>query len=279
MIKTKINWCDATCNIAIGCQRAGSPGCDNCYADTWAKRFPRYRNAFGPNGARVPTGPGGAQKIRSLARKCAKQGVRASVFASSLCDVFEDRPELVEPRERLWKLILDTPNLDWLLLTKRPENITRFLPCVKKNAIYTFDGIGSALDKNIWLGTTVENQEQADKRIPAIINTGASNLFLSIEPMLGPIYLNVFDWGDIMPSAVIVGGESGPHARPMNFDWVWLLRDQCQEAGVPFFFKQWGEWAPNEHGVMERIGKKAAGRLLDGVEHNALPWAVGQVKK
>jgi len=173
---------------------------------------------------------------------------------------------------------------------------------------------------NVWLGTPVVNQEEADRDIPKLLETPARVRFLSIEPMLGPINLgNAIDkdpshgrFGCVVPDGaqvarcimplsldwIIAGGESGPGARPAHPDWLRSLRDQCTAEGVPFLFKQWGEWLPTEvehradgttgiyaedgsersfegrHAVAEsmaRVGKKAAGRLLDGVEHNWFP--------
>jgi protein gp37 len=156
--------------------------------------------------------------------------------------------------------------------------------------------------KNVWLGVSVENQETADERIPLLLQCPAAVRWLSCEPLLGHVDLcEMFGmwWNQRLASWevtesrpidwVVAGGESGPAARPMHPDWARSLRDQCASAGVPFFFKQWGEWAPaediaselQEHydvlgrtdGKSVRIGKKAAGRLLDGVEHNAYPAA------
>jgi protein gp37 len=164
-------------------------------------------------------------------------------------------------RRRLFALIDATSNLDWLLLTKRPENILSMWPDC---AIEPCETLHSDGRKNVWLGTSVENQEYADKRIPALIQCRDLSpvLFLSCEPLLGSLDLNFvrdnppIDW-------VIVGGESGPNARPSHPDWFRSIRDQCSAAGVPFHFKQWGEF--DEH--QKRVGKKAAGRLLDGEEH------------
>ena len=198
-------------------------------------------------------------------------------------------------RAKLFRLIDSTPWLDWLLLTKRPENIRRMWP-VKHDSKPIFPGAPGKLGEpvpcivkgarrdNVWLGTSVENQEYADKRIPELL--ACCDLspvqFLSCEPLLGPVNLRTgvyqmppsdescgttlsgIDW-------VIAGGESGPSARPSQPNWFRSLRDQCGSAGVAFHFKQWGEWAPDGCGSMIRVGKKAAGRLLDGVEHNAFP--------
>jgi protein gp37 len=168
---------------------------------------------------------------------------------------------------------------------------------------------------NVWLGVTAENQQAADERIPLLLQTPAAVRFVSVEPMLGPVDFTNIAMPDVhqpphvvFPSLngfhvntlrddeehmyqidnhldwVICGGESGPNARPMHPDWARSLRDQCKKVGVPFFFKQWGEWYPDRKGIYEqsdsaifgntvvhRIGKKAAGRLLDGVEHNEFP--------
>jgi protein gp37 len=200
-----------------------------------------------------------------------------------MADVFESRPDLAPHRQRLLDLIAVTPNLDWLLLTKRPHSIKKLLPR------------GYVFPSNVWLGTTVENQHAADTRIKHLLEFKTPTVrFLSCEPLLGPVdirrYLepgingNRIDW-------VIAGGESGHGARPVNPDWLESLRDQCQEAIVPFLFKQWGNWGlVNQVGDistkrkvinvfrqdgapvdMVNVGKKAAGRLLNGEEHLQFP--------
>jgi protein gp37 len=172
-----------------------------------------------------------------------------------MADVFEPRSDLDPWRERLWQLITDTPCLDWLLLTKRPEKIASRVPW------------RSNWPSNVWIGTTVENQEWADKRIPYLVELPAGVLFLSCEPLLGP--LDLTRWMDRI-HWVIVGGESGPHARILDPKWVCSLRDQVVNAGRAFFFKQWGEWKTSGTGV-ERVGKKSAGRLLDGIAWSDFP--------
>jgi protein gp37 len=170
------------------------------------------------------------------------------VFCASMADVFDNhRSILPDWRANLWSLIAATPHLDWLLLTKRPQNIAKMLPPTWS------DGW-----PNVWLGTTVENQTEADRRIPHLLATPARVRFLSCEPLLGPVdltrvknpvcgevcaltgYLGTGMYGDYGPKLawVICGGESGPGARPMHPDWARSLRDQCQAAGVPFFMKQ-----------------------------------------
>jgi len=163
------------------------------------------------------------------------------VFCASMADVFEDRADLVEPRARLFELIDNTPFLDWLLLTKRPENLERFYP---------------SEFLNVWLGVTAENQEQADKRIPKLVQAPAAIKFVSCEPLLEKVDLELrgrnYGIGNEYINWVIVGGESGPKARP--FEWVWArdIRDQCKQVGVPFFMKQGGGW-PNKREKLEDI--------------------------
>jgi protein gp37 len=205
-----------------------------------------------------------------------------------MADVFEDRRDLDDRRARLWEVIEQTPKLDWLLLTKRPENVSRLAPW------------GEQWPHNVWLGATAENQRWLDKRVAVLTTLPARVLFLSCEPLLGPLELSrwiegarrgahrAIDW-------VIGGGESGHHARPMHPEWLTALRDQCVAAGIRFLFKQWGNWRPvlphqvNGHEsravflssgnriILANVGKKDAGRRLQGrtwdefPEPNALP--------
>jgi protein gp37 len=180
--------------------------------------------------------------------------VRQRVFCASLADVFEDRPELEDWRRDLFDMVLATPHLDWLLLTKRPENI------VQMTSLHNFS---QGLPSNIWLGTSVENQETADERIPHLLKVPATVHFISMEPLLGPVdlgpalYKNGVHKGGIYYQRIdwiIVGGESGPNARPMHPEWVRSIRDQCIASGTPFHFKQWGEWMPctaEEYAVLD----------------------------
>lgn len=278
-----------TFNPWIGCEKV-SAGCKNCYAsvDTYA-RVSKSRGLplWGPSSSRHKTseaywkGPLRlAKKARELSRMVGFE-VRPRVFPS-LCDPFEDRIDLLPWRAELFALVEATPELDWLLLTKRPENVLGMVPMHWREK----------LPANAWLGTSVENQETADKRIPELLKVPAKVRFLSCEPLLGEVDLPLHNCTivpgqggtvaeqiartQIMPAIhwVIVGGESGPNARPVHPDWVRSIRDQCVAAGVPFFFKQWGEWAPSpeiglpyhfedgDHAF--RIGKKTAGRLIDG---------------
>lgn len=355
---TKIEWCDHTFNPWEGCQKVG-PGCDHCYAETRNARFSGGQAAnWGPGAPRRRTSDANWRKPQAWNKQaywqcpCGWRGTeremqpwddgfgawascprchrgafsatRARVFCASLADVFDNQVPEVWRRD-LFKLIAETPDLDWLLLTKRIGNAGDMIA----NALLQQPGLESHVPRwpwpNIWLGATITSKEEACRDIPKLLAVPAKVRFLSMEPLLGPVSfegmfanpadvrdgtnaLEALDW-------VIVGGESGPGARPMHTAWARSMRDQCQAAGVPFLFKQWGEWLPWHHfgcaGVddppeqtkfktMEfiagewidvgypdcwaskdgeiddmqcvgRVGKKAAGRLLDGVEHNGFP--------
>jgi protein gp37 len=185
-----------------------------------------------------------------------------------MADVFEWGAELNPLRDRLWTLIERTPNLDWLLLTKRPHLVSRLAPW-------------SDWPLNVWLGATVENQKLAAKRLPFLAEIPAKTRFLSCEPLLGPVDLS--EWRDAI-DWVIAGGESGPRARPSDPEWFRSLVAQCKRLRIPFHFKQWGEWAPvtartprahqycSDYGVeLARLGKKVSGRRLDGQTWDQFP--------
>lgn len=291
---TKIEWSHHTFNPVVGCQKVG-PGCDNCYAEGWSKRSGLVK--WGAGEPRRITSDTYWRQPLKWDRAAAALGERHRVFCASLADVFDNAwPAGV--RERLFDLIRSTPNLDWLLLTKRPGNIARMLP----------PDWGAGYP-NVWLGCTIVNQVEADRDVPKLLSVRSRVHFLSCEPLLGPLVLRgvspdgqrCWNWltgvtGTMHPDGpdfyvgpkihwVICGGESGPWARPMHPDWARSLRDQCQAAGVPFLFKQWGEWAEDRgrFGVVPdclmngsrlfRIGKKRAGRLLDGRTWDEVPNA------
>lgn len=306
MQNSKIEWTHHTFNPWWGCQRV-SPGCEHCYAETLANRY--GHKVWGP--AKTTTRRQMSANYWRQPLKWNKAvlaaGERQRVFCASMADVFEDHPDLIKPRWELIKLIEATPNLDWLLLTKRPENVRRL-----GSEMWWRHGF----PENVWLGTSVEDQRRADERIPHLLRVPARVRFLSCEPLLGSVDLRKwlpdlnqpFDWvpdGDAPPGIydaltrerypdpadielhwVIVGGESGPGARPMHPAWARSLRDQCQAARVAFHFKQWGEFAPRivnppvmsttrlefpGKEIVTRFGKKKAGRALDGREWNELP--------
>lgn len=214
-----IEWTDHTFNPWVGCTKV-SPACEHCYAEGWAKRTGQEHLWAGER--RQTSEPNWKEPLR-WNRKAEGAGVRHRVFCASLADVFDNQAQ-EQWRFSLWSLVCDTPNLDWQLLTKRPQNIAKMLPATWLNSW-----------PHVWLGTTVENQEEADRRIPHLRAAPARVRFLSVEPMLGPVRpeLDGIHW-------VICGGESGPGARPMDPNWARSLRDQCQAAGVPFFMKQMG---------------------------------------
>ncbi|MFK5950945.1 MAG: phage Gp37/Gp68 family protein [Methylococcales bacterium] len=217
---TEIAWTDSTFNPWWGCSKVG-PGCDHCYAEALDKRT-------GGSYWGVHTTPR-AMSIENWKKpvrwnKSSKLQARRKVFCGSMCDIF-DKNSPSGQRDRLWRLINETPMLDWQLLTKRAPNIKKYLP---DNWLNGYD--------NVWLGVTVENKKHGLPRIEHLRKIPAKVRFLSIEPLiedLGEIDLSGIHW-------VIVGGESGPGARPLATSWVRNIQVQCEAQKVPFFFKQWG---------------------------------------
>ena len=258
---SKIEWTHHTFNPWIGCQKVG-PGCDHCYAEAWDARGLQQRESrWGPHADRTRTSAGNWSKPRAWNKAAAGLAERPRVFCASLADVMDSHHSIPpEWRADLWALIRATPNLDWLLLTKRPGNIAKMLP----------PDWGAGYP-NVWLGCTVVNQDEADRDIPKLLAVPARVRFLSMEPLLGPVDLTELknpavtigehiysaldcdvdpeddEWHGAKIHLVIVGGESGPGARAMHPDWARSLRDQCQAAGAAFFFKQWGEWGHALH--------------------------------
>ncbi len=302
-INSKIEWCTHSFNPWRGCTKV-SAGCTNCYAETLSHRNPKTLGVWGDKGTRVVASESYWREPMKWQRAAFMAGERHRVFCASLADVFEDRPELESPRLRLLDLIRQTPNLDWLLLTKRPQNV------VPMWAFY--DRKDQYFPPNVWIGTSVENKQTANERIPHLLCVPSAVRFLSVEPLLE-------DLGDLrmedcwLPEDcytfadrigwIIVGGESGHNARPVHPLWVRSIRDQCVNAGVSFFFKQWGEYAPlgkasgldpdhhypgrdkrlsvhsgvpmDEPVSVFKIGKKFAGRLLDGRTWDEMPEPTG----
>jgi protein gp37 len=247
--ETAIEWTHHTFNPWWGCVKV-SPGCAHCYAETFSKRtgnavwgMQAERRFFGEKHWNEPL------KWNAAAQA---EGQRKRVFCASMADVFEDRSDLVDARQRLIQLIDDTPWLDWLLLTKRPENIEPFLNLASKGSYARGDWNLRDHMKNVWLGTSAEDQERWDMRLPILMGIPAVVHFVSAEPLLGEIEMGIW-----RPEWLIVGGESGPKARPMERAWVESLRDQCDER-TAFLFKQWG-------GVRkETTGRELDGRTWDG---------------
>lgn len=246
-----IEWTDHTFNPWWGCAKV-SPGCQNCYAERLSTRY--GHDVWGVGAERRTFSDEHWKDPLKWEAEAIRNGKPARVFCASMADVFEkDAPP--DEQTRLWALIEKTPNLRWLLLTKRPERIARTVP---KSWI-------AEARPNVWYGTSVESQDYVSRirelrRVPAVVR------FLSVEPLLGPIPripLVGISW-------VIVGGESGGGARAMRAEWAKAIRDRCVERGVPFFFKQWGQF--DESGVRQR-SKHAAGRTLDGRKWDELPAA------
>lgn len=271
-VETDISWTDHTWNPWWGCVKV-SPACDHCYAETFSKRvgfsetgsqFPIWgkdsqRRFFGDKHWDEPVKWNAAlRKSNSIRARWNEPPLRERVFCASMADVMEGREDQHESLIRLFNLIDQTPNLDWLLLTKRPQNFNRLLPLDWREKA----------QPNVWPMTTVEGSKYL-WRIKAMMEVPAVVYGISAEPLLEgfPLPKEFLDLGK--RGWVIVGGESGRSARPMQTGWAKNLRDQCVEAGVPFHFKQFGE----HDASMARVGKKKAGRLLDGREWNEFPGA------
>ena len=234
MENSKIEWCHHSFNPWWGCCKVNED-CLNCYAESESHR--RGHNVWGKDAPRRFFGDDHWRQPEKWNRDAGKEGVRKRVFCASMSDVFEDRKDPVPHRKKLWRLIKETPLLNWLLLTKRPENIERMLP----------DGWGEGWP-NVWLGTSAGSQKRWDEKLPLLLAVNAVVRFVSAEPLLGPLEI-----GRHRPDWIITGGESGPQAREIRLNWVRDIRDQCQKHGVRFFHKQWGG-----------RDKHAQGRNLDG---------------
>lgn len=230
---TKIEWATHSFNPWIGCRKI-SPGCQNCYAETLNKRM--KWTEWGAGKLRTRTAPSNWAKPVQWNAKAAEAGVRPRVFCASLADWLDDEVP-GQWRDDLIALVRETPQLDWLLLTKRIER-----------------AVGIELPANVWLGVSAENQEMWDRRVPVLLSIPATVRFVSAEPLLGAIDMN-----GLYPEWLIVGGESGPRSRPMDESWVGDLQRQCRNR-TAFFFKQWGG-----------VRKSETGRELGGRTWSALP--------
>jgi protein gp37 len=325
--KSQIEWTEHTWNPIVGCSIV-SPGCTNCYAMRMAARIeaagtaPHYAGLTKKvNGNAVWTGKLSRPPDRVLTEPLRRKKP-TMYFVNSMGDLFhEDCPD--EWIDRVFAIMALCPQHTFQVLTKRAERMREYFIgeeqfidvhpledryyainsamnevapaywCKRELEDYYDEGLPLP---HVWLGVSAERQQEADERIPLLLQTPAAVRFISAEPLLGPIDLRhvrrkpfpidtltgawaVADNVDAHYRQedrlhwVIVGGESGPHARPMRAEWACGIRDQCKAAGVPFFFKQWGTWVPSNpiFGEFERVGKKAAGRLLDGREWNEFP--------
>lgn len=298
---SKIEWTHHTWNPVRGCAKI-SPGCQHCYAAELARVNPNTLGTWGTTGIRAISGPDAdLWKLPARWNRAAERaGEGRRVFVNSMWDPFETldgirpRADYLPVLERMREIFAPLRHLRPIVLTKRADVMARWArEC--------------GWPETWWAGVSVENQAAADARIEHLRRVPARVRFLSMEPLLGPVDLG----GHVEPTAfwraaaairrgrypvsgdgghrridwVIVGGESGPRARPMHPEWARSLRDQCVAAGVPFFFKQWGEWAPEPSAVTEgdfvfpdgrhmtRIGKTAAGRILDRREWSEVPDA------
>lgn len=238
---SKIEWTEATWNPVTGCTKV-SPGCAHCYAEAFANRFRGVPGHPYERGFAVTLRPERLQDPLKWKRS-------RMVFVNSMSDLFhEDVP--VEYVQQVFLVMREASWHQFQVLTKRPERALQLAPVLP-------------WPRNVWMGVSVENQRWTS-RIPLLLQIPAATRFLSCEPLLGRLdlrpYLSFIDW-------VIVGGESGPRARPMQLDWAREVRDQCIWAGVPFFFKQWGTF----DAAGRRLGKHKSGRTLDGREWNEMP--------
>jgi len=299
---TKIEWCDETINPIIGCSATPiSPACRNCYAARMAYRL--------GHGGLAPEGPtrkaykavvdpdtrywnGQTRFVAGTFGGPERRKKPTTYFVGSMADMaLSEYRTLSYISDRLEEMSHHT----FLILTKRPG------PWI---------ALFAALE-NVWIGASASDQADLDRVAPDLLRYGGPRTFLSLEPLLGPITLgpdgNFLLEGKGCIRAVIVGGQTGPGAAPMHPDWARSLRDDCAKAGVPFFFKQWGEFRPPEtpeeweafkngkgfHGTLVlngtfedphgraqvRVGKSSAGRLLDGRTHDDLPWPVRNLNR
>lgn len=273
MADTSIEWTDRVLNPTSGCDSV-SPGCDNCYALGMAKRLkamgqPGYQRDGDPR----TSGPGFGLTLHPEKLDQVRRWKKpAMIFLNSMSDIFhEEVPD--EYLARVWATMAETPQHTYQILTKRHGRMRSLLnrPSFRDNLV---DGGATWPMRNVWLGVSVEDQKWADIRIPALLDTPAAVRWISAEPLLGPITLRQQEWihepdclihndcvcwpnYDAHLDWVVVGGESGPGARPMRPEWARSLRDQCSESGVPFLFKQAGSVLAREWGAKGKGGDPA----------------------
>lgn len=340
--KSKIEWTEASWNPIRGCSRV-SDGCRHCYAEGQAARIIKMDRGRGvPDGdgsydgllAKGGQWNGQIKVVDSAMDQPLRWKRPRKIFVNSMSDLFHENVQ-DDVIDRVFDVMARAPQHTYQILTKRPERMMQYLNDAGRphragsKFFVASDGTSSPWPlANVWLGVSVEDNATARERIPFLLQSPAAVRWLSIEPLLGPISMRWFPaWPENPPYTaenpyngggtnhldglrrldwIVVGGESGPKARPMHPQWVRVLRDQCAEAGVPFLFKQWGEWAPGENverasglvpiaslvggewkiGMEDlaslgghvddepdlyRIGKGSAGRLLDGELHDGYP--------
>lgn len=344
MSKSKIEWTEETWNPTLGCSKV-SEGCRNCYAmhvSAWIANMAKSKESQSPvekaymsvikqdeNGKYLPQWNNKIAILDERLTDPIRWKKPRTIFVNSMTDLFH--PDIpFEYIDRVFAVMAITPRHTYQVLTKRPERMAEYLN--RGSEIPPLEGVPAGRGRssmrhplpNVWLGTSVENQATAEERIPQLLKCPAKIRFLSCEPLLGPILFNEINQGnqfydplgglgDISPGSftkihwVIVGGESGKQARPMHPDWVRTIRDQCQQAGTAFFFKQWGEWKDgsspqkkvehiaalnngefhpwdsnikhkatvswNKHNptIMSKVGKKQSGNTIDTQTHTVYP--------
>ncbi|MEV8435124.1 DUF5131 family protein [Streptomyces chartreusis] len=333
---TAIEWTDSTWNPVTGCTKI-SDGCTNCYAETFAERWRGTAGHHFENGFDITLRP---DRLRLPMTWSAPRRVfldsMSDLFHTDIVDTYiaqvwavmaltpQHTYQVLTKRHGRMKALLSSPTF-WHQVAEQGRQ--HLIGCQQD-----WLAVGAMLDgtplPNVWLGVSVESQKWADIRVPALLETPAALRFLSCEPLLGPVWIDDYVWqacpccdGESHDEAcgpcadggcesghirqldwVIVGGESGHGARAMHADWARSLRDQCKQSHVPFFFKQWGAYAPESHGHehgavtlldtqgrtwsdgeasvpqgairMRRVGKSRAGRLLDGRQYDAVPALV-----
>lgn len=287
MSKSKIEWTDAVWNPTTGCSKV-SAGCANCYAEReWHRLAGNPKTTYyGRKFNEVACHPERLDQPLQWKRP-------RKIFVNSMSDLFhEDVPDGFI--DKVFAVMSDAAQHTFMILTKRPDRMMKYLSpdnprYTAKEIYYLTKKVAGKFDcdlhwplPNVWLGVSVENQAAADERIPLLLQTRARMRFISVEPLLGPVDLSPWlgisryeegaawardtgadlDW-------VITGGESGPGARPMHPYWVQSLRDQCQTAGVPYFFKQWGAWEPIEEvecGILDDNIHRLSLNIIIGIE-------------
>lgn len=310
---TKIEWADATWNVVNGCSLS-SPGCTNCYAMRLAGTRLRNHPSRAGLTVNTKAGPVWTGEVRfneKVLTDPLRWRRPRRIFVCAHGDLFH--PNVPDAWiDQVFAVMALASQHQFQVLTKRPDRmasycdgitsangagrVVQLMEALKPSGLWNGNMHQATIElatrsrlPNVWLGTSVEDQTRADERIPHLLDTPAAVRWLSAEPLLGPINLGAIEfatkWGPGVIDAldhedgpgidwVVAGGESGPGARPMHPDWARSLRDQCATAGVPFLFKQWGNFAPTSDcngPYMIPVGKKKAGRILDGAQHDGYP--------
>lgn len=303
MKKTKIDYLTHTWNpLAMRCSPV-SAGCDHCWHLGMADRM--KNNPILNELDRRAYGGGESLLLLDKMNEPMKQKKPAIVGVQFMGDLFHEKIEYVY-LESIFEVMEDCPQHQFIVLTKRPARMREFMFLyLHKNDFRSTGKLN--LSKNIWLGVSVEDQATADQRIPILLKTPAQHRIVSAEPLLGPVDFSLEPFDHLLDNIdlVIAGGESGPYARPMDPGWIRGIRDQCQEARVPFFFKQWGEYVAEDqvesineqtyrsidvNGILPglqgpgynqrfwKVGKKYAGALLDEKIYRELPEALAEIR-